>query len=216
MQTHTERPPYVTFGYKDVEDRTESLKQGHYVSRDVPFVFITPAGTKDRIERVAEDWFKDITERVRAGRFQQAWVAHYKAQYSAWIAGEEPVLNGTPLRYWPGVSPSQYRMLQELKILTVEDLAAANEETISRAGMGARLLKNKAIEWLQSAEKGVAVERVVALEESNRTMAAQIERLVAKNAELAAMVSGAGMALPGAAVETSKGGREAPAAAQAA
>jgi hypothetical protein len=48
------KPPYVRFEVRSVEDRTASIESGHYVGKDVIFAIVTPAGTRDRIEREAD------------------------------------------------------------------------------------------------------------------------------------------------------------------
>lgn len=163
-----ERPPYVMFELRTQEDRTQSIAKGHWVGRDVPFVLITPQGSKDRIERVAEDWFAEKRAQATEGRYPRAWLDAHRASFEAWRRDEEPPVNGSPLRNWPPLSPTQYKVLRELRVLTVEDLAAANEETISRIGPGARALKSKAEVWLSTAAgTGMQVEEAERLRIEN-------------------------------------------------
>lgn len=166
-----ERPPYVKFEVRTMEDRGLSIKQGHYVGRDVIFAVITPQGSKDRIERVADDWIAEKRLHVEDGRFPRVWYEAYRASYEAYKRDEEPPVDGTPLRSWPPISPTQYKALRELRILCVEDLAHANEETISRIGFGARALKDKATEWLKAASGlGMQVEEAERLRIDNESL----------------------------------------------
>lgn len=166
-----ERPPYVSFEVRPVEDRARSLAAGHWVGRDVDYVLITPTGSKDRIERVATEWLKHLEDMVREQRFPAKWLRAYQEGYKAWKTDQDPPLEGTPIRNWPVVSPSQYKMLKELRVLTVEDLAQANEETLMRIGPGARGLKAKAETWLtQAREVGVPAEELERLREDNRVL----------------------------------------------
>jgi predicted RecB family nuclease len=49
--------------------------------------------------------------------------------------------------------PAQIKTLLDINVRTVEELAAANEETLNRVGMGGRALKQKAIIWLESSKR---------------------------------------------------------------
>ena len=192
MQEEKARPPYVTFEVKAVEDRQGSIDAGHYVSKDVDFAFVTPQGSKDRIERVVTDWFENLELQVQSERFPRAWLNAYKDSYKAWKEGREIPLNGTAILTWPVLSPSQAKALVDAGIRTVEDLAEANEEGLSRVGMGARALKDKAIAWVKQASgNGKATEELVALkvraeqaEASNKELQAQLTKLAAEVAAL--------------------------------
>lgn len=185
MQAMEERPPYVQFELRAVEDRNASIKAGHYVARDVAFALVTPAGSKDRIERVVEEWFAQLDQQVKEERFPMAWLRAYKDAYKDWKEGNEPVLNGTDIKNWPVASPAQVKLLSDLKIRTVEDLAVCNEEAVHRLGMGGRALKQKAVEWLESAKSGgKQVEEIVALKVANKALGEQNEKLLAQLTEV--------------------------------
>src|SRR5262249_40872850 len=124
---------------------------GHYVGRDVDFALITPAGSKDVVERIVADWFSMLKTQVRDGRFPQRWLDHYKSAYDAFSRGGEIPLQGTPIKTWPAASPAQIRGLIEARLYTVEDLAQANDVSLGMVGPGGRGLRQKAIDWLQAA-----------------------------------------------------------------
>lgn len=160
-----EKPPYVRFTVKAVEDRIASQEAGHYVTKDVDYVQVTPRGSKDLYEAEVNDYFQRLTDAVRQGRFMQGWLEDIKAGYRAWKEGQEIPENGTSLRNWPLLSPAQLATLISISIRTVEDLAQANEETVARIGMGGRALKLKAEEWLRASQDGgKAAEKITALE----------------------------------------------------
>jgi len=152
VQKLDERPPYVSFETVSVEDRAASIQAGHYVGRDVDMVYITPAGSKDRIERVVSEWFDKLRDDMAADRVPRTWVEAFRAEYEAYKAGSSRPVNGTPVSDWPGISPSQLKTLQSLRLLAIEDVAAMNEEAIARVGMGARSLKQRAIDYLAASE----------------------------------------------------------------
>ena len=183
------RPPYVTFELRAVEDREASIAAGHFVAKDVPYAVITPQGSKDRIERVAEEWFAQLEQQSREDRFPSEWLRAFKAAFKDWQEGHEPAVNGTDVRNWPAASPAQVKALLDVKVRTVEDLAAANEETISRLGMGGRALKARAVEWLNSAAStGKQAESLAALKAENADLKSRNETLEAQVRELAAKV----------------------------
>lgn len=185
-----ERPPYVVFQQVPMEDRDASIAAGCKVFVDVDFAYITPMGSKDRIERKVADWFAHLEAEVDGGRFKGDWLQQYKQAYAAWKDGLEIPLNGVPVRTWSVVSPAQVKSLLELGVRTVEDLAQANEETIRRLGMGGRDLKNKAVTWLASAKDlGSVTERCVALTEENKALRESLDKLTATVNDLRVQLS---------------------------
>lgn len=183
MQIAEERPPYVTFEIRAVEDRQASIDSGYYQTKDVDFAFITPQGSKDRIERNVKEWFDQLENQCQQGRFKREWLTAYRGSYDAWKSGQELPLNGTAVLTWPVLSPAQAKQAIEHGVRTVEDLAAANEETIGRLGMGGRALKEKAVSWLAAAgSTGKVTEELNALRISN-------EEAKKRNAELEKQLS---------------------------
>ncbi len=172
------RPPYVTFEYRAEEDRAASIEAGHYVSKDVPFVLVTPMGSKDRHESPADEWFARREQDAAEGRFPREWLSAFKGAFAEWKAGREIPLNGTSVANWPVASPAQVKLLLDLIVRTVEDLAEANEETLNRLGMGGRTLKQKAQDWLASAnDLGKVSEQLAGLRADNEALKQRNEQL---------------------------------------
>jgi hypothetical protein len=190
MQVAEARPPYVTFEVRAVEDRAASIDSGYYKTRDVDFAFITPQGSKDRIEREVQSWFDNLGEQVQQQRFPAEWKRHFEEAYKAWKEGRELPLNGTPIVTWPVLSPSQVKALLDARVKTVEDLAGANEETLNRIGMGSRTLKDKAVSWMTAAGgTGKVAEEMNALKAANKALTDRNEELAKQLKELAANVA---------------------------
>lgn len=186
MQIIEARPPYVRFELRPEEDRDASIAAGSTRYRDVEFALITPAGSKDLIERRVKDWFDHLEHEVMGERFPVAWLNNYKEQFKAWKEGRELPVEGTDLRLWPAITPALLKELQGLRLRTVEDLAAANEETIRRMGMGARALKQQAVDWLKAANDiGKVAARVSSLEVRTADQEATIKTLTERNEALA-------------------------------
>lgn len=187
MQVADARPPYVTFQAMAVEDREASIAAGFYKTKDEDFAVITPQGSKDRIERNVKDWFENLEAQVQQGRFPREWLSAFRESFKAWKEGREMPLNGTAILTWPPLSPSQVKACLDAQVRTVEDLAAANEETIARIGMGGRALKDKAVSWLSAASgNGKVTEELTAL----RVGKAQAdERVAALEKQVAQLVA---------------------------
>lgn len=180
-----DRPPYVKFEQRAVEDRNRTIETGHYVAKDIDYAIITPVGSKDRIELVVLDWFSNLEQKVREERFSQTWLDGYKSSYKGWKEGLEIPVSGTPIRHWPGLSPAQYETLISLKVLTVEDLAQANEETLRYIGMGSHALKDRAKAYLEtSSGDGKVAEANASLAQTVADQKARIETLEAANKQL--------------------------------
>lgn len=191
MEVMKERPPYVSFEVQAVEDRQASIEQGHYVAKDVVYAIVTPAGSKDRIPRVASEWLAMLAEQVQQQRFPGEWLNAFREAYKAFCEGREAPLNGTALRDWPVISPAQLQQLLNFSVRTVEDLAVANEETLSRLGMGGRALKQKAIEWLDASKGiGAQAEMITAIKLENAQLKETVNAQAAAIAELRAKVEG--------------------------
>lgn len=176
------RPPYVKFEARAIEDREASIAAGHYVAKDVIFALVTPAGTKDVVEKVAEEWVESLSQAAQAERIPASWPDLYKDALERWKKGQEDPEFGTPIRSWPMISPAQAANVIAANVLSVEDLAQATEEALGRIGMGAQALKSKAAAWLESSSKtGVSASQLDAL----RT---EVESLKTQNAAQATRI----------------------------
>lgn len=187
MEPLKDRPPYVKFEVRPIEDRNASIVAGYYVTRDVDFALITPQGSKDQIELNVAEWFKMLEQEVSSKRFPAEWLAGFKSAYSHWKEGREIPLSGFPVINWPALSPSQVNTFLEMGIRTIEDVAVMNEEAITHLGMGGRSLKQRAIDWLSSAESiGKPSEALSALKQENEMLKAQVAALEARVKDLTA------------------------------
>lgn len=173
----TAKPPYVIFEARAVEDREESLRLGHYAHKDVIYAIITPAGSKDRIEKVAEDWLSDLVEMVNQERFPASWLDAYRQRFESWKKTREIPEDGTPVLNWAAISPSQAQRLLDLNIRTVEQVAEMTEEAVQAVGMGGRALKSSAKAYLETASSiGTVAGKL-------ETLQVEIERLTLRDIE---------------------------------
>ena len=186
MLERKERPAYVRFERRPVEDRNACTSAGKFMSKDVDYALVTPPYSRDVFEQVASDWLTNMRREVDNGRLPQDWYEKYVAAYDRWKKGEEIPLDGTAIKGWAILSPAQQTNLVALNIRTVEDLAVINDEGMRRIGMGAMDLRDKAKAWLsQTKDKGPLTMENAALKVENRALKAKNEELEARVKELA-------------------------------
>lgn len=182
MDLKEERPAYVRFEIQQEEDRAATLANGYYTTRDVEVALITPPYSKDCNEKKVADWLKELDDNVRAGRLPLKWAEGYKAHYRAWKSGQEPPLDGVPIKGWSMLSPAQQQNLLQIGVKTVEDLAQMNDEGMKRYGMGALDLKTKAAAWLKTARD------IGPITQENAALKVRVEEQDRKIADLTEMV----------------------------
>jgi hypothetical protein len=179
MNKLEDKPPYIRYELVPVEDRAATIANGHYTASDVLHVFITPAGSKDELVYVADEWLVRQQEAVKGGRLPVKWLEYYHAVKDAFLKGLEPPPNGTPLTMWPGISPAQLKNLLSANLRSIEDVAGMNEEAVKAVGMGARALQQRAQAYLDVLKSGVG-----AAAEANNALKVENANLAARQAQL--------------------------------
>ena len=186
MVERKERPAYVRFERRAVEDKAASLREGKSVSKDVDFALVTPPYSRDVFEQEASAWLAQMKREVSSRRLPVEWYEKYIESYERWKRNEEMPLSGTPIKGWGMLSPAQQKNLVSLNILTVEDLAAVNDEGKRRIVMGAQDLCNKARACLsQTKDKGPLTMENAALKAENQALKTQVEQMDARVKALA-------------------------------
>lgn len=180
------RPPYVRFERRPMKDEGKSMEAGKVVWRDIDFAIITPVGSRDEVEKIAEEWVKHIMKQAVNGQYPTQWAEHFNLAYREWKKGNELPANGTPLAMVPFLTPAEVKNLAEANVRTLEDAAQMSEEAMNLVGMGARALKDKCVAYLAGADKGKVAEEIAQLQATNRTQSEIIERLKSQVAELEA------------------------------
>lgn len=189
-----DRPAYVRFERVAIEDPVASRAAGHYVAKDVDYALITPPFSKDIFKIKVAQWLVNLKQDVQNDRLPQQWADQYVDAYKRWQNGQEIPLSGTPIKGWGVISPAQQETLIRLNILTVEDMAACNDEGINRIGMGASELRNKAKAWLaQLSDKGPLTVEIAALKSENQVQKGSIAILTRQVEELMGQVRASNM-----------------------
>ena len=140
-----ERPPYVRFEQRAKEAKNSDGTIRYYIQ---DLAIITAVGTKDIHEKPVDSWFESMSMLEKMDRWPHEWTRKFKEDYAEWKRTNEVPITGTAIANWPVVTKAQSVLLRAINVHTVEDLAAANEETLGRIGMGARALKQMASDWI--------------------------------------------------------------------
>ena len=179
-----ERPPHIEFKLQPVEDRQKTNELRKKFMRDEEFAFISPRGGKDKVK-------KKIPQPPKPGEMPsfdyQDFMARFGPQYEAWKKGLAVPVEGTDIRQFALLSAAEQENCRTFNIFTVEQLAEANEETLTNLGMGSRGLKMKAQRWLEFGENGgKQVTHIEDLETRNKDLEDLVKRLTARVEELEA------------------------------
>jgi hypothetical protein len=190
-------PPYIRFEQRAEEDRDATIKADRLVLKDVDYVIIHRAGSKDSVEKIAAEWLDDCEKKAHMSppKWPLEWANAHRQMYNQWKAGQEVTQMGFPIRQWAAITKAQAENLVMARILTVEDLAAANDQALNAIGMGGRALKERAMAWLES-NKGNKGEELAALRAQNADLQTQVHNQNAKIQELEAAILGIQAAQP--------------------
>lgn len=184
-QNPNDRPPYVQWETRAIEDRAKSHEVGHYVARDVDFALIMRPGSRDCLEKDAIMWLSELKQKDSKNEIPPTWYPAFKASYEAWKSGSEEPLNGTSIKLFPVLSPSQRKTLESSGIKTIEDLAQVPDSELGILGIGGLNLKLKAKAWLdQATDKGKLAEENASLKTQMLSMQAQLTELSEQLAKL--------------------------------
>lgn len=154
----------VRFEWFDQEDPEETKKCGYTRYKRIQIIrTLIPGSKEDRVDRVNEDYKR---------RFPRQW--------AAFLAGEEGVVDGTPLKDFPGLTKDDISTLMHFHVLSVEQLAAMSDENATNIGHGFRQRRDGAKAWLAARKSAQPVAELNAkLKEKDEQVAALMERLAA-------------------------------------
>lgn len=166
--------PAVRFYQKEMLHEFNTQKEGRPIYYMADFVRIEiPGNQYTIIDTFANDSHKRM--------YPQQW-AHYQNEKRD--MGEDDIA-GTLLRDWPILTAAQARELKHYHFYTVEQVAQASDEQISRiamiVGMGAHAFREKARSYLARAKDSAIVD---AQAEELRKRDAEIEALKQQMSEL--------------------------------
>jgi hypothetical protein len=181
-----QRPPFVRFEERSVEDRDATIAQGRMMMKSETWALIHAIGSRDVVERQVDEWIATLRSQVNRGMYPAEWLAAFEKKYAEHKSGQEPSVDGTHVREWAAIDRATAQNLISASILTVEDVAAMNEQAMKLVGMHARTLKQKAQDWLKMADKRKGAAELDQLRGENANLKARLESLEAQIAKLAA------------------------------
>lgn len=154
----------VRFEWFDEEDPVETKRCGFARYKRIQIIRTLIPGSKDeRVDRVREE---------HKIRFPRAW--------QAFLAGEEGVVDGTPLKDFPGLTKDDISTLVHFHVLSVEQLASMSDEHLANLGHGFRQRRDGARTWLASRKATQPVAELNAqLDDERQKRQALEERLAA-------------------------------------
>ena len=188
------RRPFIKFESMGLEDRALSAQTGCYMTRQVDFIIIIPHGSEGKTELREEYsfWLQKMkgqlgpvraagsdpgTPMVVESRFPREWLEEIEKGYAAWKKGEELPIEGTPLKQWAVLPPSMLQNFLSQNLFTIEQLAEASDEALNPVGMGARMFRNQAQDWIKlnkEDERGKMVAQLAQLQADNQAFKDQI------------------------------------------
>lgn len=165
----------VNFYKKAVENPVKTEMEGRPIYEDRIFVrILVPGDNLSIIDTYAHEDHKK--------RFPVQW-AHFMNKQ-----GDDESISGTPLSQWPLISTTQAEELRGMKFYTVEQVATASDQQITRigmlTGMSPYTFRDKAKSFLnlaqESAEKDKRDAEIKALQEQNAKIKAESDEKMLK------------------------------------
>lgn len=159
---------FVRFSKVPKEDKEESAQAGRPIFKEVDYITIMVPGDKtSEVVRPVRPTDKE--------RFRGAW--------ERYNAGHAQVVDGTPLKDWPGVTRDKVEELAYFRVYTVEQLADVSDTNLRNMGPFLAL-RQRARDFLERA-KGAAP-----LEKMRQELEARDEQLARLQEQVAALMQG--------------------------
>lgn len=157
-------------------------KDGVPMYVDIDFVTVRQPGGIDSVVYEVEHWFKTIIPmELAANRLNPEIAKAYHKYYESWKQGQEIPVDGTPIKNWSVPSPAQIKMMTDLNIRTVEELAALPDDGVRRLGMGGTELKLKAKAFLDSSrDSGKVAHEMASLKKTNELLQKNLDDMKAQ------------------------------------
>ena len=135
---------YVEFYRKPVLQPGKSREAGRAVFEEVDYIRIHVPGDKHSVvERPVSDQDK----------------FRFADRYAKWQAGQEEAVTGTPLSALPGMTPSKIEEYKFFKLVTIEQLAEANDN-LGGKFMSFQQDKQRAKAFLEVAANNAPIEKM--------------------------------------------------------
>lgn len=150
---------FVEFKSVPKKNELKSAEAGREVWEMRDYVTIRFAGDKNTV----------VEERVKEN---SEWPLRFPRQWQAYKNQQVQVADGMPITEWALINKAEAMELKAINIHTVEALAAVSDSNLK--WLGARVLRDKAIAWLEQANNGAGLAKMQA---ENEDLKIQIEAL---------------------------------------
>jgi hypothetical protein len=158
---------YVEFFREPVMHQGKSREAGRAVYEERDFVRIHVPGDKTTV-------CVEPMHEINLFRF--------RARYEKWKAGQSEAVTGTPLSAMPGMTPSKVEEYKFFKIVTVEQLAEANDQ-LGQKFMSFNGDKARAKAFIEVAKGNAPIEQM------NAELAKRDEEIETLKAQMAALMA---------------------------
>lgn len=149
---------YVEFVREPVMHPAKSREAGRAIYEERDFVRVHVPGDKTTVVVQPMD---DINKQ------------RFRVRYDKWLAGQEEAVSGTPLSALPGMTPSKVEEYKFFKIITIEQLAEANDN-LGQKFMSFHADKMRCKAFIEVAKGNAPIER---MNEELQKRDAQIEEM---------------------------------------
>jgi hypothetical protein len=172
---------HVEFYTEAEENPALTLEAGRPIFEDKEFVRIRVVGDpKSSLIAPAHSASSRDPQTGRPMTYAEKFPEHYRYFKDN---QDQQAAAGTPLSEMPWLTAAKRAELKALQIHTVEGLAGLDGTMLSRIGMGARELKNKAEAWLAAAEGNAGSVKMAA------ELAARDEQIEALQRQMADLIA---------------------------
>lgn len=158
---------YVEFFREPVMNQGKSREAGRAVYEERDFVRIHVPGDKTT---------------VCVEPMHEMNMFRFRVRYDKWKAGQTEAVTGTPLNALPGMTPSKVEEYKFFKIITVEQLAEANDQ-LGQKFMSFQSDKSRAKAFLEVAKGNAPIEKM------NAELAKRDDEIETLKAQMAAIMA---------------------------
>lgn len=170
------RDLHVVFYNRAIVDKRASEESGALKHKTVPYVRIQYPGDKNRVvDCPAND--RTFMPPGQSG-VRLNFIERFPEHWEAFQRNDQAFVHGTPLEVAPFLSVARAADIRAQNIHTLEQLAECPDRALPNLGMGARDLRDKAIDFLKRTSAGA----------DNRALTKERDDLVDKVAKLEAMI----------------------------
>jgi hypothetical protein len=152
-----------------VLDQAATLKAGRPIYNDEEQVELHYPGSKNWSAHPATSFSNWATDPLTGEQVKMTYAERFSRQYQQFKAHTTQTKSGTPLASAPFLSEARRAELRAQNIYTVEALAHIDGQELKNLGQGGREMKNAAMEYIETSQRGAVPLQVQAELEALRS-----------------------------------------------